>query len=344
MPSVIPIRNVYFLLCYAWNRLSETGLADVASDGVTELVDLLARVMVNGVSRLRRSGFERGYKLTEAEIPGIRGRIKIWDTVGRFQDRHGRATCIYDDLTIDTPQNRVIKAAMRALCSISSLGFENRSKLKRLVNELFEVTDLPLERGLFREVRLHANNRHYKFLIDVSRLILDCAIPDEVTGNYRFRDFSREGPEMARLFEAFVRNFLRVERPDLDVGAEDVEWIATSDEDPELSLLPNMRTDINVRSLDRTLVIDTKFYHDTLQTNYSKQTIHSGHLYQLVGYLRNMESRPNADASAEGMLLYPVTSNPIDVGYVIQGHKIRVRTIDLAMEWHDIEAQMLKLF
>lgn len=335
---------MYYLLCYAWNRLTEKELVEVATSGTTELVDLLARVMISGVSRLRRRGFERGYEEDQDEIRGIRGRIQIFYTVRRFQDRHGRATCTYDELTIDTPQNRVIKSAMRVLCGIGTINSKNRANLKRLIRELSEVSDCSFNRALFRAVKLHANNRHYRFLINVAALILDCAIPDEATGTYKFRDFSREGPEMARLFESFVRNFLRVERPELSVDSEELDWIASSDEDPELSLLPSMRTDISVRSCDRTLVIDTKFYEDTLQSYYDKQSIHSGHLYQLVSYLRNMESRTGPDGSAEGMLLYPVTSNPIDVGYVIQGHKLRVRTVDLSKEWDKIEEDMLTLF
>jgi 5-methylcytosine-specific restriction enzyme subunit McrC len=311
-------------------------LVDVATSGVTELVDLFARIMTSGVSRLRRRGFERGYEEIEDQMPGVRGRIRIFETISHFQDRHGRATCAFDELTIDTPQNRVVKAAMRVLCAVDEISPKNRGTLRRLIKELSEVTDCP--------VKLHANNRHYRFLVDVAALIRDCVIPDETSGKYRFRDFSRDGPEMARLFESFLRNFLRIERPELSVASEELDWIATSQDDPELEFLPGMRTDITVRSSDRTLVIDAKFYGETLQTHYGKQSVHSGHLYQLVSYLRNMEGRSEPDKSAEGMLLYPVTSNSVNVGYVIQGHKVRVRTVDLSKDWREIESDLLKLF
>ena len=38
-----------------------------------------------------------------------------------------------------------------------------------------------------------------------------------------------------------------------------------------------------------------------------------------------------------------LTLNPLDVSYSIQGHKVRVRTIDLGKEWPLIEADMLAL-
>jgi 5-methylcytosine-specific restriction enzyme subunit McrC len=148
---------------------------------------------------------------------------------------------------------------------------------------------------------------------------------------------------MARLFEHFVRNFLSVERRDITVHSEEVRWIASSEQDDSLSFLPSMRTDITVRDKDRTIVIDTKFYQNTFQSYYDKKSIHSDNLYQLMTYLRNMEARQGADAAAEGMLLYPVTSEPVDLSYVIQGHKVRLRTIDLSQEWRNIAADMTKL-
>jgi len=317
---------------------------DVTTSGATELVDLLARILITGVSSLRRRGFERSYAEIEREIAGVRGRICMVETLGRLQDRHGRATCVFDELTIDTPQNRVVKAAMRTVCAVDELDERNRASLTRLIRELSEVAECPLDRATFRDVKLHSNNRHYRFLIDVASLIRECAIPDETSGKFRFRDFSREGPELARLFESFVRNFLRIERRDLLVASEGLDWIAYSEDDPELSLLPAMRTDITVRSSDRTVVIDTKFYEETLQTHYEKQSVHSGHLYQLVSYLRNMENRSGPDGNAEGMLLYPTTSSALDVRYVIQGHKVRVRTVDLSTDWRGIESELLRLF
>src|SRR5438067_2255494 len=133
MPSAIPVSNIYFLLCYAWNCLAEKELVDVNTAGVSELVDLFARILITGVHRLQRKGFERGYVEREEEIAGIRGKIQMLETVGKFLDRHGRASCIFDELTIDTPQNRVVKAAMLRLHGALGLSRENRDKIKRIL-------------------------------------------------------------------------------------------------------------------------------------------------------------------------------------------------------------------
>ena len=119
MPSAIPIRNVYYLLCYAWNSLEQKDFVDVATAGVTELADLFARVLITGVHRLCRRGLERGYQEYDADIPGIRGRVDLRTTYMRMLERHGRAQCRFDELSNDTPQNRVVKAAMRTLAESS---------------------------------------------------------------------------------------------------------------------------------------------------------------------------------------------------------------------------------
>ncbi len=130
MPSAIPIRNVYYLLCYAWNRLEQKDFVDVATAGVTELADLFARVLVTGVHRLCRRGLERGYQEQDAELSGIRGTIDLVTTHTRFLDRHGRAQCRFDELSSDTPQNRVVKAAMRTLARVKTLNPDHHLSMR----------------------------------------------------------------------------------------------------------------------------------------------------------------------------------------------------------------------
>jgi 5-methylcytosine-specific restriction enzyme subunit McrC len=202
---------------------------------------------------------------------------------------------------------------------------------------------MPLNRSLFRDVRLHANNRHYGFLIHVAKLILESAIPDEKPGSYQFRDFSRDRQEMAQLFEAFVFNFLQSQRRDLKVGRDQLRWDARSVDDPALDYLPTMRTDVSVRAPGRTVIIDAKYYEQTLQEHYDRRSVHSGNLYQLVSYLRNLEPRGGQDAVAEGMLIYPVTADPLDLTYEIQGHRVRIYTLDLNNDWRLIENHMRAL-
>ena len=108
-------------------------------------------------------------------------------------------------------------------------------------------------------------------------------------------------------------------------------------------MLPDMTTDISLRSVNRTIVIDTKYYESSLQTYREKQSIHSEHLYQIFAYLKNLEVRGGPDKYAEGILLYPTVSQTLDLHYTIQGHTIRVCTIDLSQNWQSIRRHLLRL-
>ena len=47
--------------------------------------------------------------------------------------------------------------------------------------------------------------------------------------------------------------------------------------------------------------------------------------------------------TVEGLLLYPLTDDSVDVALNLKGQWIRIRTIDLATSWSDIRTQLLEL-
>jgi len=115
MASAIPISNVYYLLCYAWNRLEQGAIIDINQTPVTELVDLYALVLCDGVRHLARRGLEQGYQSREEELTGIRGRLDFAVSLRRSLFLQGRTHCRYDELSPDTNANRIIKSTLVAL-------------------------------------------------------------------------------------------------------------------------------------------------------------------------------------------------------------------------------------
>ena len=57
---MIPVQNLYYLLCYAWDQWNEGKVVDVSSTEYTGLQDLFAKVLCGGVKHLIRRGFDRG--------------------------------------------------------------------------------------------------------------------------------------------------------------------------------------------------------------------------------------------------------------------------------------------
>lgn len=75
MARRIPIRNLYYLLCYAWDVLEERDDALVSElDGLSH-VELLAKVLSVSVQRLWKRGLDRGLTATGIDL------TKDWRTI-----------------------------------------------------------------------------------------------------------------------------------------------------------------------------------------------------------------------------------------------------------------------
>lgn len=316
---------------------------DVSAIDSTEQVDLFATVLIKGTQHLLRRGLEQGYQEHSESIPGVRGRINIGVSAQKALFSQGLAHCEFDELTTNTLANQIIKSAIWHLSRVSNVNRDLRRQLTSLNRDLAGIDTVLLRKSLFRKVQLHANARYYKFLLNVCELITDSLLVDESNGQCKFRDFTRDEKLMARVFEEFLLNFYKLERPDLSIKKEKISWVASSATPADMAHLPTMETDISVRSADKTLIIDAKYYKETLTRHFGNQRVHSANLYQLFAYLKNIEAVEPQGTTIEGMLLYPVVNNDVWLEYDIHGHRVRVCTVDLARHWSEIKDELLLL-
>jgi 5-methylcytosine-specific restriction enzyme subunit McrC len=343
MPSTIPIQNIYYLLVYAWDYLDESGLVDVESLDSTELVDLYAAVLWSGIRHLSRRGLHQDYVSFEEDIAGIRGRVDVAATARRMLAQHGRAHCMFDELHVNTLPNRILLATTHRLIESSQLDLDLRRQGIEIVRGMRQVSTTEISSRTFRSVQLYGASRTYRFLLDLCRLIIESSFVNESTGDVRFRDFVRDPKALARLYEKFLFNFFRRECPHAEVSSDRITWEATSVDDPDLSYLPQMQTDISIRTPGHTLIIDAKFYEHTFQSNYGKDTVHSGNLYQLYSYLQNLKQRDGNSKSLRGLLLYPTVRAHHRKSYNLLGHFVGIATVDLTRSWRDIKSELLDL-
>jgi 5-methylcytosine-specific restriction enzyme subunit McrC len=145
---------------------------------------------------------------------------------------------------------------------------------------------------------------------------------------------------MAYVFQYFVFNFLRLERADASVFRENIRWSPDRDSPVALSLLAQMQTDVSVIISDRKVIIETKYYTDTLSYYFESATIHSANLYQLLSYMSNSK---HLTPKIEGILLYPKVDRELDERYVILDMPPRVKTIDLNRSWSEIHDDLYGL-
>ena len=334
----IPIQNVYFLLCYAWDKLEEKERVDVDPVGITTLVDLFSRVLINGTNHLLKRGFDRSYVADEQWTGRLRGKV-LFDAVAKSGAATATLPCEFDELSYDVLHNQLLKATVRRLTRTKGVSREHAEALVGLVRQLSEVHDIEIFSRLFGQVQLHRNNKFYDFLMKVCELVHRNLLISETPGRSTFSDFTRDEKQMAALYEGFVRNFYRLHSR-YRVKREDIRWNWIPENQTAADLLPKMQTDVSLTADDRRIIIECKFTPKVTQHHYEAETLRSAHLYQLHAYLNNLQPE---DAHCEAILLYPTTDVHMTHSYMHKGHKISIRTIDLAQPWQRIHMDLLAL-
>jgi 5-methylcytosine-specific restriction enzyme subunit McrC len=349
MAQAIPIQNLYYLFLYAWDRFPEGQAIEVDATDSPDLVDLFAKVLISGVRRLLRRGLDRHYLEVEEETASPRGRFLLSETFKRSTLIRGRAVCAYDELLADIPHNQVLKATLRTLAARQGINPGLAQELRTLHRQMAGVSDRPLARSLFQRVQLGRNNRHYDLLLRICGLILDSLLPGEGTQKSHFADILEDEVRMSTVFEAFVRNFYRSKfdskEIDFRVGADHLAWDAVCLDPQHASFLPVMRTDVTLRGPGRTIVIDAKFYKTILVSHRGgPERIQTGHLYQLLTYLRHVDQQDRCTTQAEGILLYARTgTQDLRLDYHIAGHRVGVHTLALDQPWPEIHQDLMSL-
>lgn len=340
--SVIPIENIYYLFCYAWNRFEEARSIPIGGTPSPDLPNLLARVLLNGTRALLRRGLDRDYQPYDEEIATVWGRIELGTTL-RLQARNVRRLhCEFDELSHDLLHNQILKASLRRLARAPTIDRDLAHELQALARRMPQISDMWLERSAFARVQLHRNNAYYGLLMKVSELAFDCLLPEPGGDGFRFQDVLRDERKMALVFEEFVRNFYRSEQAAFTVEPLTIAWDAVRVAGTA-GRLPSMRVDVFLRSQERRVIIDTKYYANVLQSYHGTESFHSGNLYQLFSYLKNAAGRDSQFLRAEGILLYPSSGSELDEEFEIQGHNVRVSTINLAQPWPSIGNRLQSL-
>jgi len=338
----VPIQNVYYLLCYAWDRLDALDTTDVGALSGDRVENLLGKVLHDGVAHLMRRGLDRGYLPVEQEGRQLRGKVLLVETAQRLLLQQGRVACRNDELSHDVPHNRALKAAMRELANVPGIDRGLSSGLKDICRRLHEVSDVELSQTAFRNIQLSQNLVRYAFLVEIARLVAGCLLPEQAGRGKTFRSFTSNDQQMGALFEAFVRNFLIREQRQFSVARPKVPWDVAEATSSDPRWLPEMQTDISLSRPGQTVIIETKCYAEALQRrNEGAAKLISAHLYQLLTYLghqgRSMGSAPL------GVLLYAGLGPGQPLQYELGGQMVLVRNLDLDQPWEQIHRDLLAL-
>ena len=242
--------------------------------------------------------------------------------------------CNYDEFSVNSYLNRIIRTTMDVLVR-SEISKERKKQLRKLLIYFSEVKPLSRE-SINWKLQFNKNNQTYQMLISICYLILKGLLQTTSDGSTKLMDFLDE-QRMCRLYEKFILEYFKKEHPEVKASASQIPW---DTDDGYREMLPVMQSDIMLKQGDRTLVIDAKYYAHTTQKQYDVNTLHSGNLYQIFTYVKNLDTENTGNVS--GMLLYAKTDELVlpNNNYKMGGNAISVKTLNLDCDFAEIRKQL----
>lgn len=347
----IPIKNLYYLLCYAWELADQRDKIKVNAADCSTYPDLFAKLLVTGCSVLFKRGLHHEYVMHQESIVGIKGKWNISESIQSSSYRLGQMDCSFDEFSDDILVNQIIYASLRRLLGYKALNEKVRTEVLRIYHRFPKVSDIELTASIFQSVVITKDNRFYSLLIHICQIIFEALLPNEnEDGQFHFVDFSQQ--HMERIFENFLFNFYKrecyeeypvVERSRIQFQLQTIEGSA--------AVLPTMLTDVTLinPAAEKKIIIDAKYYMETLVAKYTEsehEKVRTAHMFQIMAYIRNQEdAKVPYTMNANGILVYPQTGKELNYTgkYTGTNHHFRFCTVDLNKDWWEIDKRLREI-
>ena len=281
------------MLAVAWELPVADGELAALDTQRHDLLELLIGLFAGRLLAAVRRGLPHRYRAYEEDLKLLRGRLDITRQMTHLAVRPDRLACRFDELSPDTPLNRVLKAAVSRLAHLTRSP-ANARKLAELSARFEPVrgTSDPLR----EPVRLDRTNTAFHDLHLLARLFLSGEWQSTKGG--RAAGFALLFP-MNVLFEEFIGKSLRralAPSRSVTVRLQDRRHHALIDEDGRTGRF-NLRPDAVIETPpERPIVLDTKWKR--LESGKRALSVKESDVYQMLAYGR-------AYGAARLVLLYP---------------------------------------
>jgi 5-methylcytosine-specific restriction enzyme subunit McrC len=347
MVGRIPIQNLWFLMLYAseLTRIKGAFNAFVEKD-FTEIPDLIGRLLTHAVEQRLRRNISRGYRSRSQNLARVRGRIDVLRTETQQLLSRGEVYCRFEELTTDTPRNRLIRAALDMLARL--VGNRDLSQRCRSLAATLGRSGVsgnrPSSTDLLQD-RISRNDDQDRLMVALAKLAFDLVLPTEEVGTTAMVSPERRETWVRHLFEKAVLGFARVELEPSGFyvrGGMRLNWQLSAQSDGIANIFPGMVTDIVIDdpSASRRLVIDTKFTSVLGANRFGGEVLKSAYIYQMYAYLRSQEGRGDLWERASALFVHPAVNARIREAGRIQGHVIAFSTVDLCQDASTIRVEL----
>lgn len=334
---MIPVQNLYYMLSYAFQVLTEQHYRNLATEEYHNTAELCAAILAKGVGVQLKRGLDRDYIDKTEPLSSLQGKLDISESIKTQTMLKKQMVCVFDEFSVNTEMNRIIKSTVQILLR-ANIDKTRKKELRNLMLFFSEVEEIDLHTVNWNQ-HYNRNNATYQMLISVCYLVYKGLLQTNQDGTTKLMDFLDE-QRMHHLYEKFILEYYRKEYPELTANASQIPWQLDDDNN---TMLPLMQTDIMLSKGGMVLIIDAKYYSHMTQEQFGVHTLHSNNMYQIFTYVKNKEQElRDIDHKVSGMLLYARTDEKVvpDNVYQMSGNQISVKSLDLNCDFAGIRKQL----
>ncbi|MEL0630149.1 5-methylcytosine restriction system specificity protein McrC [Psychromonas aquatilis] len=305
------MQNIWLLMLYA-SDFRYLANEYAGSESIDEdVANLVTDVLCSQVEERLKRNLTYGYKHSTRELNRVRGRINTLETYSKQLLQRGKVSCTFEELSVDTPRNRYICAALNKMTHLVSKK-ALQLKCHKLYQEMLQLGVSPLFSVNYqpKNDRFSRHETTDRSVLVTAELAFNLALINEAGGNNSYPSPDKQAHWVRSLFEKAVGGFYKLKlNEDWQVkSGKKLKWQINEKTSQIDALMPSMQLDtlLENQSQGKRIVIDTKYTAITTHRQYGGESFKSNYIYQLYTYLRSQETSDDPlSSSTTGMLLHP---------------------------------------
>lgn len=205
----VAVRNVWTMLGAA-ERLDCLTWPPSTGETPRGLVDGLMDVFVREVEILIARGVAVDYQRCEQVLSRVRGQIDVHRQMRELPGALDRFACRFAQFSRETPENRVLTAALQVIARAAGPHSDLRAAATRCLREIGCSVASELQQHELAAARIGAATRHYRVPMALARLLLQTlGAGHRPVAGFQATKTPSLLVEMPRLFERFVCHALQ---------------------------------------------------------------------------------------------------------------------------------------
>ena len=125
------IKNIYYMLSYAFTTLRESVYEDVQKETFDSIYNLFAAILSKGIGLQLKQGLYREYINCVEDLAVVRGKIEMPGTIRNRLTRRVQVTCDFDELSQNNLFNQILKSVALLLLKQKDVSPQHKVALKR---------------------------------------------------------------------------------------------------------------------------------------------------------------------------------------------------------------------